>query len=174
MGVKNYPLYKITDHARVRIQYRFNITKNDMEAWTSRLLSQAVFVSSQDHFREKYRLNDIVVIIDTRQKVVVTVYSENEHDDNGFKVTTNPEVKTAINEALDLLVKQKKVKTAGKIYNNILSMLDCCERMKNPHVNHRFADVTWGQLMNEFNQIQHALESSGQVIEEAKRKMAEG
>ena len=75
MGVKNYPLYKITDHARVRIQNRFNITKNDMEAWTSRLLSQAVFVSSQDHFREKYRLNDIVVIIDTRQKVVVTVYS---------------------------------------------------------------------------------------------------
>lgn len=174
MGVKNFPLYKVTEHAKERILTRFNITKTEFDGWMSRLLSQGEFVEKQQDNREKYRLHDIVFIINTRQKQVITVYSENEHDDNGFKVTTNPEVKTAINEALDLLVKQKKVKTAGKIYNNILSMLDCCERMKNPHVNHRFADVTWGQLMNEFNQIQHALESSGQVIEEAKRKMAEG
>lgn len=111
MGLKNFPLYKITDHARVRIQNRFNITKNEMEGWTSRLLSQAVYVSSQDHNREKYRLNDIVVIVDTRQKMVVTVYSENEHDDNSVHSHTNPEVKSVINQALKTMVKQKKVKT---------------------------------------------------------------
>ena len=110
MGVKNFPLYKITDHARVRIQNRFNITKNEMEGWTSRLLSQAVYVSSQDHNCEKYRLNDIVVIVDTGQKIVVTVYSENEHDDNSIHSHTNPEVKSVINEALQMMVKQKKVK----------------------------------------------------------------
>lgn len=111
MGVKNFPLYEITDHARVRIQNRFNITKNEMEGWTSRLLSQAIYVSSQDHNREKHRLNDIVVIVDTRQKMVVTVYSENEHDDNSVHSHTNPEVKSVINEALKTMVKQKKVKT---------------------------------------------------------------
>lgn len=111
MGVKNFPLYKITDHSRVRIQNRFNITKNEMEGWMSCLLSQAVYVNSQAHNREKYRLNDIVVIVDTRQKVVVTVYSENEHDDNSVRAHTNPEVKSVINEALQMMVKQKKVKT---------------------------------------------------------------
>lgn len=110
MGVKNFPLYKITDHARVRIQNRFNITKNEMEGWTSRLLSQAVYVSSQDHNREKYRLNDIVVIVDTGQKIVVTVHSENEPDDNSIHSHTNPEVKSVINEALQMKVKQKKEK----------------------------------------------------------------
>ena len=110
MGVKNFPLYKITDRARVRIQNRFNITKNEMEGWTSRLLSQAVYVSSQDHNREKYRLNDIVVIVDTGQKIVVTVYYENEHDDNSIHSHTNPEVKSVIKEALQMMVKQKKVK----------------------------------------------------------------
>lgn len=174
MGVKSFPLYKVTEHAKERILTRFNITKTEFDGWMSRLLSQGEFVEKQNNNREKYRLHDIVFVIDTRQKQVITVYSENEHDDNGFKVNTNPEVKSAINEALDLLVKQKKVRTAGKIYDNIQAMMDYCERMKSPHVNHRFADVTWGQLMNEFNQIQHALESSGQVIEEAKRKMAEG
>ena len=174
MGVKNFPLYKVTEHAKERILTRFNITKTEFDGWMSRLLSQGEFVEKQNNNREKYRLHDIVFVIDTRQKQVITVYSENEHDDNGFKVTTNPEVKTAINEALDLLVKQKKVKTAGKIYNNILSMLDCCERMKNPHVNHRFADVTWGQLLKEFNEIRKTLDGSMQVISEAKQKIAEG
>ena len=109
MGVKNFPLYKVTEHAKERILTRFNITKTEFDGWMSRLLSQGEFVEKQNNNREKYRLHDIVFVIDTRQKQVITVYSENEHDDNGFKVNTNPEVKSAINEALDLLVKQKKV-----------------------------------------------------------------
>lgn len=174
MGVKNFPLYKVTEHAKDRILTRFNITKTEFDGWMSRLLSQGEFVEKQPNNREKYRLHDIVFIIDVHQRQLITVYSENEHDDNGFKVSTNPEVKSAINEALDLLIKQKKVKTAGKIYMNILAMLDYCERMKSPHVNHRFADVAWEQLINEFNEIKDILDGSSQVIEEAKRKIAEG
>lgn len=71
-----------------------------------------------------------MVIIDTRQKMIVTVYSENEHDDNSVHSHTNPEVKSVINQALKTMVKQKKVKTAGKIYDNIQAMMDYCERMK--------------------------------------------
>lgn len=174
MGVKNFPLYKVTEHAKERILTRFNITKTEFDGWMSRLLSQGEFVEKQNNNREKYRLHDIVFVIDTRQKQVITVYSENEHDDNGFKVNTNPEVKSAINEALDLLVKQKKVRTAGKIYDNIQAMMDYCERMKSPHVNHRFADIAWEQLLKEFNEIRQTLDGSMQVISEAKQRIAEG
>ena len=174
MGVKNFPLYKVTEHAKERILTRFNITKTEFDGWMSRLLSQGEFVEKQNNNREKYRLHDIVFVIDTRQKQVITVYSENEHDDNGFKVNTNPEVKSAINEALDLLVKQKKVRTAGKIYDNIQAMMDYCERMKSPHVNHRFADIAWEQLLNEFNHMDKILSGSLEVIDEAKQRIAEG
>ena len=174
MGVKNFPLYKVTEHARERILNRFNITKTEFDGWMTRLLSQGEFVEKQQLNREKYRLNDIVFIIDTRQRHVITVYSINENDDVGFKTNTNPEVKSTINEALDLLIKQKKVKTAGKIYDNIQSMLEFCERMKSPHVNHRFADVAWEQLLSEFQHVEKVLNSSLQVISEAKQKIAEG
>ena len=173
MGVKNFPLYKVTEHARERILDRFNITKTEFDGWMSRLLSQGEFVEKQPNHREKYRLKDIVFIIDPQQRSVITVYSLNEHDDIGFKVKTNPEVKSAINEALDLLVKQKKVRTAGKIYDNIQAMMDYCERMKSPHVNHRFADIAWEQLLKEFNEIRQTLDGSMQVISEAKQKIAE-
>ena len=86
MGVKNFPLYKVTEHAKERILTRFNITKTEFDGWTSRLLSQGEFIQKQPNNREKYRLNDIVFIIDTHQRQLITVYSENEHDDNGFKV----------------------------------------------------------------------------------------
>lgn len=174
MGVKNFPLYKVTEHARERILDRFNITKTEFDGWMSRLLSQGEFVEKQPNHREKYRLKDIVFIIDPQQRSVITVYSLNEHDDIGFKVKTNPEVKSTINEALDLLIKQKKVRTAGKIYDNIQAMMDYCERMKSPHVNHRFADVAWEQLLKEFNEIRQTLDRSMQVISEAKQKIAEG
>lgn len=171
MGVKNFPLYKVTEHARERILTRFNITKTEFDGWMSRLLSQGEFVERQSNNREKYRLHDIVFIIDTQQKHLIAVYSENEHDDNAFKVTTNPEVQSAINESLELLIKQKRVKTAGKIYDNIQAMLECCERMKSPHVNHRFADVAWEQLLGEFGEIRKKLDGSMQVINDAKRAM---
>ncbi|WP_323062292.1 hypothetical protein [Limosilactobacillus reuteri] len=174
MGVKNFAAYKVTEHAKERILTRFNITNKEFDSWISRLLSQSTFVERQEGFREKYRLNDIVLIIETRQKQVITVYSQNEHDDISFKAATNPEIKSVINEALDLMIKQKKVRTAGKIYDNIQAMMDYCERMKSPHVNHRFADVAWEQLLKEFNEIRKTLDGSMQVISEAKQKIAEG
>ena len=68
----------------------------------------------------------------------------------------------------------RSVRTAGKIYDNIQAMMDYCERMKSPHVNHRFADVAWEQLLKEFSEIRKTLDGSMQVISEAKQKIAEG
>lgn len=173
MGVKNYILYKVTDHARERIQTRFNITKGEVNTWLTRLLAQSVFVQKQGNWREKYRLNDIVVIVDTHQKQVITAYSENEHDDNLITTPTNPEVKSAINEALDTLIKQKKVKTAGKVYDNIEMMMDAAARMQSPHTNYRFTDRAWDELITAFQDMKEYLESGIRVIQEAQEKIAE-
>ena len=46
--------------------------------------------------------------------------------------------------------------------------------MKSPHVNHRFADIAWEQLLNEFNHMDKILSGSLEVIDEAKQRIAEG
>lgn len=174
MGVKNYALYKITEHAKERIQSRFNITKGELDTWMTRLLSQSTYVETQDNHREKYRLNDVVLIIDTRQRVVVTAYSENEHDDINISNPTNPEVKSAINNALRLMIKQRKVKTANKAMNSIEEMSAACQKMNSPYANYRFTDNAWGDLVKAFGEASQTIKSGMAVIEEAQRKIDEG
>lgn len=174
MGVKNYTLYKVTEHARVRIQERFNITKNEMDTWLNRLLSNSTFVKKQGVNREKYRLNDIVLVVDTKQRVVVTVYSENEHDDNEIKTHTNPEVKSAINDALRLMIKQKKVKTAVKTSELIEQMYEANQRMTSPFTNYRYTDRAWDEFVNIFQELKDIVDTGLSVIDEAEYKLAEG
>ena len=172
--MKNYALYKVTEHAKERIQSRFNITKREIDTWLTRLLSQSVYVETQENHREKYRLNDVVLIIDTKQRVVVTVYSENEHDDINISNPTNPEVKSAINNALRLMIKQRKVKTANKSLKSIEKMNTACQKMNSPYANYRFTDHAWDELVKAFTEAKQTLESGMAVIKEAQRKIDEG
>lgn len=173
MGVKNYALYKVTEHAKERIQSRFNITKSELDTWTTRLLSQSTYVETQENHREKYRLNDVVLIVDTKQRVVVTVYSENEHDDINISNPTNPEVKSAINDALRIMIKQRKVKTANKALKSIEKMNEACQKMNSPYANYRFTDHAWDELVKAFTEAKQTLESGMAVIKEAQRKIDE-
>lgn len=152
---------------------RFNITRGEIGGWMTRLLSQATFISKQENSREKYRLNDIVVIVDTHQKAVVTVYSQNEHDDIAVQSRTNPEVKSVINDALRTMIKRKKVKTAMKIHDSLAKMLEVDNRMNKPHTNYRFTDNAWEDLIDEFNEIKSTIDSSLTVIEESQAKIEE-
>lgn len=174
MGVKNFPLYKVTEHARDRIRTRFNITNTEFDGWMSRLLSQGEFVEKQNNNREKYRLNDIVFIIDTCQKQVVTVYSQNEHDDLPINVHTNPEVKSAINLALETMIKQKKVKMAIAIHENLDMMVQANSRMVKPYTNYRFTDAAWDEFIENFRKLEENIKSGMAVINEAKAKIEEG
>ena len=174
MGVKNYALYKITEHAKERIQSRFNITNSELDTWTTRLLSQSTYIETQENHREKYRLNDVVLIVDTKQRVIVTVYSENEHDDINISNPTNPEVKSAINNALRLMIKQRKVKTANKALKSIEKMNTACQKMNSPYANYRFTDHAWDELVKAFTEAKQTLESGMAVIKEAQRKIDEG
>lgn len=173
MGVKNYALYKVTEHAKERIQSRFNITKSELDTWLTRLLSQSVYVETQENHREKYRLNDVVLIVDTKQRVVVTVYSDNEHDDINIGNPINPEVKSAINNALRLMIKQRRVKTANKALKSIEKMNAACQKMNSPYANYRFTDHAWDELVKAFTEAKQTLESGMAVIKEAQRKIDE-
>ena len=174
MGVKDYPSYIVTEHAKERIYSRFNITKNEFDAWVSRLMSQSTFVENKDGFMKKYRLNDVVLIVDSKQKKLVTVYSQNEYDDTEIHEHTNPEVKSAINAALRDMIKRRKVKTAVKIHDNLQAVLDACDRMVNPYTNFRFTDRNWDELITNFMEVKKAVETGMNVIEEAEKKIQEG
>ena len=118
-------------------------------------------------------MNDVVLIVDTKQRVVVTVYSENEHDDINIGNPINPEVKSAINNALRLMIKQRRVKTANKALKSIEKMNAACQKMNSPYANYRFTDHAWDELVKAFTEAKQTLESGMAVIKEAQRKIDE-
>lgn len=173
MGVQNFQQYKLTEHARDRIYDRFNITKNEMDSWLSRLLSQSTFVEDEGDGRKKYRLNDIVVIVNTKQQCVVTVYSENEHDDIPYKAQTNPEVKSVINDALKELILKRKIKTARKLSNALNTANNACSRMIKPGTNYRFIESNWDKLISSLEEVDKTKTTGLNVINEAEAKIKE-
>lgn len=174
MGVRDYQLYKVTNHARNRIRSRFNITNNELDAWMIHLFTQCTFVEDETDFRKKYRLKDVVLIIDTKQKHVVTVYSENEHDDNPLKDHTNPEVKSVINKALTDMIKKRKVVAARKMCDSLVTALNACEKMVKPGTNYRYTEKAWEQMATSLIVVNKTYDSAMDVIKEAERKIDEG
>lgn len=173
MGVKNYQQYTVTAHAKERILTRFNITNDEFDKWMTRLLSQCTYVETQDHNRMKYRLNDIVLAVDTKQKVVVTVYSENAHDDIQINGHTNPEIKSIIDEALTDYTNKKRVELAQKVHDDLSQALKANEKMLNKNTNYRFSNNAWDEFLKSFKQAQMTLDKGISLLEEAQNKMAE-
>lgn len=173
MGVKDYQNYTVTEHARERIYSRFNITKNEFDSWVSRLMSQCTFVKDEDGDMKKYRLNDVVLIVDSRRRTLVTVYSQNERDDVEVVDHTNPEVKSAINAALKKMIKQRKVKTAVKMHENLQKAFEACDRMVRPYTNYCFTDSAWEELVENLSVVESITKTGINVIEEAEKKIQE-
>lgn len=173
MGVRNYQSYKLTEHARDRIYSRFNITKNEIDVWLSRLLSQCAFVEDQDNGRKKYRFNDIVVVVDPKQLHIVTVYSENAHDDMAIGTFTNPEIKSTINQALTSMIKKRKITAARKMQDLLKSAVSECDRMVKPGTNYRYSDAAWDELISNLEKVEHIRQNTSLIIEEAEEKIKE-
>ncbi|WP_323058327.1 hypothetical protein [Limosilactobacillus reuteri] len=174
MGVKNYQQYTVTSHAKERVLSRFNITNKEFDDWMTRLLSQSTYVETQDNNRTKYRYNDIVLIVDSKQKSVVTVYSLNAHDDIAIHEKTNPEVKATINKALDEFIDQKKRRVAINIRDDLKKSLDSNSRMIKRHANYRFTNRAWDDFLEAFNKIKGQVETAEVIIKEAEMKKNEG
>lgn len=170
MAIKNYQEYTITSHAQERVLTRFNITKSEIDKWMARLMSQCTYVEAENDRQFKYRKNDIVLIVDVKQKAVVTVYSINEHDDNPVKSHTNPEVQTVIKEAINRFVDTKRVNTAIKIRESLQKAYEANQRMANPNTPHKFTNRAWDEFIEYFNEIRSIVDSTQSIIEEARKK----
>ena len=174
MSVKNYTMYTVTAHAKERILTRFNITDDEFDRWIQRLLQQCVYVETQDNGRVKYRYNDIVVIVNQKKRTVITAFSENEHDDIPTNVHTNPEIKSAINQALQQFSNKKKIEVAKKIHDDLAKMLNANERMINPGTTYLNANNAWNDFVEAFDKVKSRVNSGRALINEAEARQHEG
>lgn len=174
MSVRDYTMYTVTAHAKDRILTRFNITNKELDTWIQRLLQQCTYVETQSKNRTKYRLNDIVVIVDPKKRAVVTVYSENAYDDIPVNTHTNPEIKSAINRALEQFSNKKKVETAKKIHQDLAKMLSANERMINPGTTYLNANNAWDDFVAAFDAVKSKVDSGRTLISEAEARQHEG
>lgn len=174
LSVREYTMYTVTAHAKDRILTRFNITNKELDVWIQRLLQQCTYVETQSKNRAKYRLNDIVVIVDPKKRAVVTVYSENAYDDIPVNTHTNPEIKSAINRALEQFSNKKKVETAKKIHQDLAKMLSANERMINPGTTYLNANNAWDDFVAAFDAVKSKVDSGRTLISEAEARQHEG
>lgn len=67
MGIPNPEEYTITPHATERIKQRFGQTKDTLGDWANRLLKECVFVKREESGRDRYRYQDIAIILDVKK-----------------------------------------------------------------------------------------------------------
>lgn len=172
MAVKDYSKYIITDHAKERILTRFNITNRELDPWLTRLMKQCHFVEKQDNGNTKYRLNDVVLIANSRQKKVVTVYSLNEIDDQEHLTkNVNPEVRSFMTDSLNNFLSHKRIETARRVNELVEHANYATQRMVKPGTNLRYSDVAWDEFMKDLNEINKIVNTSNQIMKEATEQM---
>ena len=173
MSVPDYKQYSMKEHAKQRLLTRFNLTKDMQASWMTRLLSQATFQHKDKDFKNRsvYRFNDIVIIVDTKQKEVVTVFSQDRDDSHAVSsdVKVVPEVKEAVNEAMKKLIVNKKKQLASRIYGSTNLLSETVSKMTNPYTNDRYVEKNWDELIKNYKAIRDEYDKSMVAINDAQR-----
>ncbi len=108
MGIQNVNEYVITPHASERIKQRFGQTIETMRPWVNRLLTQAVFEKREETGRERYRYRDIAIIVDIKQKQVITMFPAPQDVIESERKPLNPELQTEVLHMVDSFLKFKE------------------------------------------------------------------
>ena len=173
MSVPDFKSYSMRDHAKDRLLTRFNITKNEQGPWLNRLLGQATFLrKDKDHSnRSLYRFNDIVIVLDTKQKEVVTIFSQDRDDTHAVSsdMKVVPEVKEAVNEAMNTLIVTKKKQLASRIYGSTNLLSETVSKMTNPYTNDRYVEKNWDELVKNYKAIRDEYDKALVAINDAQR-----
>lgn len=170
MGVPNYENYTVSEHAKERILTRFNITNAELPKWIGRLLSQCVYEQTQEDGRHRYRLHDLVVIVNPKTKTVITVYDKSANEVSAIKMPTNPEIQTVIVNALDDYENQKKVKIAIQITDLLAKSYEANQRMIKPYANYRFTNKSYDEMVGYLDQVHEILSKGKTLLKEAEVK----
>ncbi len=168
LAIANWAEYTLSGHAKERVLARFNITTKELGPWLERLLTQCTYVGSAKNNDAKYRLRDIVMIVDPQQKKIVTVYSQNEYDDNPVRVSLNPEVQSFLNKSFQSYAKHKRTTTARKINEYLENALDANQRMLNARTRGDYIDTAWQELVDNVIEIKRTVDSAEALIKQAK------
>lgn len=173
MSVPDYKSYSIKDHAQQRVLTRFNIVGSELHSWMNRLLGQATFQHKDKDFKNRsvYRFNDIVIIVDTKQKEVVTVFSQDRDDTHAVSsdMSVVPEVKVAVNDAMNKFIVTKKKQLASKIMGNTNLLADTVSKMNNPYTNDRYVEKNWDELVEHYKSIRDEYDKTLVAIRDAQR-----
>lgn len=152
---------------------RFGIPNSELGKWSNRLLAQGVYDETQDNHRQRYHWHDIVFVIDSKQKTVITFYSQNEKEIPVGKSNTNPEIQTVVKQALSKYISQKKVALAIKVHDDLAKALEANSHMIKPYSNYRYTDKSWEEFMKAFEAVRLVVDSGSELLNEAERKGCE-
>ena len=137
--IKDYQHYTLTPHAIKRLKERFMVYGGqDVRKWIERVLSQAVVIQEDKSNRgivQHCKSNDVIVIINSSLKTVVTVYPDGyykykeeiaqyESAMNDRDVTVSPEISQAVNKTLDTLTHKIIQRTSQKVAPKYQIMAD--------------------------------------------------
>lgn len=115
MGILNPSDYTITPHASEQIRKRFGQTLDTMRKWTERLLNLCEFVRHEESGRERYRYQDIAIILDTKKKQVITMFPDPQDAIKLERQNLNPELQISLNEMVDDFLEKKRQKLANTV-----------------------------------------------------------
>lgn len=116
MGIPNPEEYTITLHATERIKQRFGQTKDTLGDWANRLLKECVFVKREENGRDRYRYQDIAIILDVKKRQVITMFPDPQDAIKLEKKPLNPELQTSVNKMVDDFLRFKRHETADAVY----------------------------------------------------------
>lgn len=163
MGVTNPSDYTITPHASDRIKQRFGQTIETMHPWVNRLLTQAVFERREETGRERYRYRDIAIIVDIKQKQVITMFPDPQDAIEAERKPINPELQTEVLDMVDKFLMKKRFVLAEALNSkkeNIESAIN------DFHVDHSEDNLT--DLREVLNDFRNELEKYDMFVAETK------
>mgnify|MGYP000874968019 CR=1 FL=1 len=169
--VPDYKSYSINSHAKSRLLTRFNLVKADLNNWLNRYLLNATYLrdDKNDKTRKLYALNDIIAVLDTKQKEIVTIWSQDRDDMTAIakEPTYNPEVKSAINKAMRDLILDKKRILAETIYEDAQALAETAYKVASPHTNIKYVEPNWKLLIEHYDKIEYKMKSTSLILKEA-------
>lgn len=167
MAIPNYEKYAITRHAQEKLIDRFNLAKSDVTSWIKRFMTQAQFQETQPDNRQKWRKGDIVMIIDTKQKTIVTVFNKSADDEIVGSSPLNPELASGIKNYINEYVSKKKRRLGLEVADSALKLSEVSSKMKDQRTNFRYSDALYLKLMESFNEIENKVKKTNILIKEA-------
>lgn len=167
MGVPNGDKYELTKHAKDRIIERFNILPGETSMWMRRLMSGAKLDEKQADHRERYRNNDILLILDTRAKSVISVYPR-DRDYTEIKTNpVNPELQSFINDAVHKYKLKRENELAVNIKDAVDTLYTVIGGMQNTS---RYLEKQYDEAVEAFDSIANEFEKTKDFIKEADAK----